>query len=410
MSASGDAKTVKNSQTEHSGNTTTKKRRTKQRKGSDAESPIYDAVYQDESSSDELIGNGEDVEAENYAPNLECSSGRKSSENESMVLENIPSKPLLSQEKFGSTNSVQITTIPRNSAIDQSVRDFQNSLKLPESKSNSTSDIVAAPCRKIIDKPKVIKSVKFKDDYVSSSEYSDTADLESSSVVSRDDVSSKDDDVIQWKQELKNSLNKACSYSASANSQNSSDSAVNSMNANRFLSSNCISSEDRLATNGFCKDSSKTRAREINDDSIKCNKYSERLFDGRDPNSSISMHPSKTLHLGCGLSPKSNGNGNFGENGRDNLNSSTQSLLNLSRSLESEKTKKSYQTSTLDRCYRTKTTGSILNSDRSRYYQSREDGDRMTKPSAEVRRRTLSSAPLIVQILIPRLYCLRSTL
>ena len=75
---------------------------------------------------------------------------------------------------------------------------------------------------------------------------------------------------------------------------------------------------------------------------------------------------------------------------RDNLNSSTHSLLNFSRSLELEKTKKkeSDQTSTLDWCYRTKTAGSVLNSDRSRYYQSREDavnGDRMAKPSAEVR-------------------------
>ena len=110
----------------------------------------------------------------------------------------------------------------------------------------------------MIDKPKVIKSVKFKDDYVSSLEYSDTADLENSSVVSCDDMSSKEDDVIQWKQELKNSLNKACSYSASANSQSRSDSVVN-MNANHFPLSNCILSEDRLTTNGFCKDSSKNQ-------------------------------------------------------------------------------------------------------------------------------------------------------
>ena len=77
-------------------------------------SPIYDAVYQDESSSDEVIGNGDDVEVENCALNLEGSSGRESTDIKSMVLERIPSKPVLDQERFGSTNSVQITTIPRS--------------------------------------------------------------------------------------------------------------------------------------------------------------------------------------------------------------------------------------------------------------------------------------------------------
>ena len=70
----------------------------------------------------------------------------------------------------------------------------------------------------------------------------------------------------------------------------------------------------------FAKIRPKTRDREINDDSIKCTKYSERMFDGRDSipsvlNSSISTHPSRTLQLGYGLAPKNNGNGNFGENG-----------------------------------------------------------------------------------------------